>query len=313
MTTLTDRYVHAVTHQLSADQRADIAAELRATIEDTVAGRATGVSESDAERTAILALGNPARLADQYRGEARSLIGPRLYDSWVRVLRALLPIVPTIVAAVVLALEIFDDATVLEALGSALTAGLFSALQVAFWVTLGFAITERTGGGDVVLDSLGVGQDWDPDDLPAPVLRQESWGEGIFGIVFHLILIALVTVPGNPSVPIDGRSVGLFTDLALSLRWVVAAGLVISLLASIPVLVRGRWSWPSAIGNAVGSVTFAGPLIWLLATERLFDLAVNDWMGQWGRQSARLVLVVIVLISVWEVVDGFRNAAKARR
>lgn len=311
MSTLTDRYVHAVTAQLRPDQRADIAAELRATIEDTVAGRAAGVSDSDAERAAILELGNPTRLADEYRGSGRFLVGPRLYDSWLRVLKALLASIPPIIAVIVVIVETIDEATVLDALVSAIGAGLESALQIAFWVTIGFAIAERTGASDEALS--GTDGHWDPDELPAPSERQQSWGEGIFGIVFSVLLIALITVPNNPIASLDGRAVALFTDLAFSLRWVLAAGLVVSLLASIPVLVRGHWTWPSAIANAVGNVLFVGPLAWLVADQRLVDPLVTDGLGEWARANASLIAIAVVVAGLWDAVDGLRKAAVAQR
>ena len=199
MTSLTDRYVHAVTTQLPEDQRTDIGRELRATIEDTVVAAPAGTDPVQTERQVLLDLGHPTRLADSYRGQGRALIGPRLYPVWLRTLKALLTWVPLLAAALMVILGVLDGDTPVAILGGAVSALVWSALQVAFWVTLGFAIAERTGADSgAELDALGVDDldNWDPADLPEPEDRGHvSWGDAFFAVVGNAFLLALLLLP----------------------------------------------------------------------------------------------------------------------
>jgi hypothetical protein len=89
MSTLTDRYVWDVTRRLPASRRDDIERELRSTIAD--------MAEAADERTALVELGDPARLAAEYRSGGRALIGDDLYPEYVRQLRRWLTIVVPVI------------------------------------------------------------------------------------------------------------------------------------------------------------------------------------------------------------------------
>lgn len=318
MSSLTDRYVHAVTAQLPESQRADIAAELRGTIEDAVAARSEDVGEAEAERRALRELGHPTALADNYRGEGRSLIGPRLYPAWLRTLKALLLWVPALVGAINLAVGVLDEHTGPELVGDLVTSILWAAVMVAFWVTVGFAIAERTGSEEQTLEALGTHADWDPADLPEPQQRQVSWGDGILSVVLNAFILILLLLPGRLGGTVDTVSWGqIFTDTAYSLRWVLAVGMVASLLASVFVLARGRWTWTTALVNLAGSVLFIGPLVWLAARNNLYawDTLPVEWIGDGTlnvNEGLTLTVTIIVLlaIAVWETGDSFRKASR---
>lgn len=321
MTSLTDRYVHAVTTQLPESQREDIARELRASIEDAVAAD-PDPDAARAERQALQELGHPTLLADSYRGEARALIGPRLYPAWLRTLKALLAWVPLLAAGLVLALSALDGASPSEFLGEGVSALFWSAFQVIFWVTLGFAIAERTGAGR---DGVGVSgledpDDWDPADLPEPEDRQVSWGDAITGVVTNVFLLTLLLLPGRLGGEVDGVAWGqIFTDSAYSLRWLLAAGTAVSLLVSIVVLARRRWTWPTALVNLVGGLAFTVPVVWLAARDDLiaWDTLPLSWIRPDGaalqvNEELTLGATVAVLVAVllWETVDSFRKASR---
>lgn len=321
MSTLTDRYVHAVVQQLPADQRDDIARELRGTIEDTVAGRAVGVPVDDAERHALLELGHPARLADSYRGGGRYLIGPRLYPTWVRLLKVLLAIIPAVAGVLVLLIEATSGTGTAGALAAGISAAISAALQVVVWVTAGFALAEYFEGEDQLLDAvggagLGEAGEWDPADLPEVQERQVTWGEGIFMVVSNAVLLMLVLLPGGSNFfTLDGERISIFSELALSLRWVLAIGLLVSLVMSILVLVRGRWDPLTAILNTVGNLIFGVPVVWLLLTGELFHIELYDWADGWGDINVLVFALIVIAVLLWDSLDGlikaWRGSARA--
>lgn len=322
MTTLTDRYVHAVAAQLPDSQREDIARELRATIEDTVAAAPPGSDPAQAERQALLDLGHPVTLADSYRGEGRSLIGPRFYPAWLRTLRTLLWVVPPMAAVLLLVIEALDGGSALDVVGGALSAAFWAAVQVTFWVTVGFVIAERTGAEVEGLDTLTLGStsDWAPEDLPEPRHRQVSWGDAIGSVVSNALLLVLLVLPGRIGGRVEGLEWGqIFTDSAYSLRWVLAAGVAVSLVASVYVLARGLWTWPTALVNLLGGLLFTVPVVWLASRNDLvaWDTLPLGWIGDGDLRvneglTLSVTVAVLVVIVVWETVDSFRKAARSR-
>lgn len=319
MTTLTDRYIHAVTSRLPEGQREDIALELRGTIEDTVAGRPEP-DPAEAERQALLELGHPTVLADEYRGTGKSLIGPAYYPAWLRTIKTLLIFVPAIVATIMAVVGLLDGDNPGGIVGEVITSTMWATMMVLFWVTLGFAIAERTGDATLVGvldDSRG---EWDPERLPEPQKRQVSWGDSILQIILNVFLLVVLLLPVRLGGSIDGTSWGqIFTDSAYGLRWVLAIGVAASLLATIVVMVRARWNWPAAIINTAGNALFVLPVIWLASQNNLYawDTLPLDWIdsdsnGLAVNESATLwtTVIVVVAIAAWDTVDGLWKASR---
>lgn len=315
---LTDRYVHAVTSRLPAGQREDIARELRGTIEDTVTA-SPEPDPTEAERQALRELGHPAALANEYRGAGQFLIGPAYYPAWLHTVKTLLVFVPAVVAGIMLLVGLLDSDPPGNVVGEAIASAFWATSMVLFWVTLGFAIAERTGD-QTLLDALDDGRgEWDPEELPEPAPRQVSWGDSIFSVILNAFLVVVLLLPLRLGGAIDGFEWGqIFTDAAYDLRWVLAIGAVLSLLASVSVMARGRWTWPTAIVNLVGGVLFVGPIVWLAARNDLY--AWETLPVEWVRDGSELVVneqatlittVVVVLgILLWETIDSFRKAAR---
>ncbi|MFD0451587.1 hypothetical protein ACFQZK_12695 [Rhodococcus aetherivorans] len=91
---LVDRYLHAVLVHLPRSRRDDVAAELRRRIDDAAADRDV--------REVLAGLGSPEDLARTYRGAPRHLIGPRLYDTYLRVLWPVVGVVAAVLGGLTL-------------------------------------------------------------------------------------------------------------------------------------------------------------------------------------------------------------------
>lgn len=320
MSSLTDRYVHAVTEQLPPGQRDDIERELRGTIEDSITGAGPVDDRREAERRTLLDLGPPSLLADGYRGGGRYLIGPRLYDQWLRTVKALLSFVPAIAAVVVLAIGVVEGDTIVEVIAGALSAAFSAALQVLFWVTLGFTVAERTGADVGLPTGVADEEAWDPDDLPEPRRRQVTWGDAIVTLVLNAVMLVLLLGPWRIGGSIEGYQLSpVFTDTAYSLRWVLAVGVAVSLVSSIVVLARGRWTWPAATANAVGNLVFLAPILWLAARDELFDWAtLPSWLSLEDGRTLRVnepvtlwgTVALVAAVVVWDIVDGLWKASR---
>ena len=147
---LIEVYIQEVTRRLPEKSREDIALELRSTIEDMLPD---DYNEEDV-KLVLEKLGNPASLASGYQDQPMYLIGPRYFDVYITLLKMILPIAGVIALISMVATYILDYSgeeaiinVVLAIIGEGIGTLLDVGLQVFFWLTLVFAIMERTDKG----------------------------------------------------------------------------------------------------------------------------------------------------------------------
>ncbi|MBE1490170.1 permease prefix domain 1-containing protein [Plantactinospora soyae] len=316
MNTLTDRYLAATLPSVPAARREEIAAELRGSIEDMIEDRTgNGQDPVTAEREVLTELGNPERLAARYADRRLQLIGPAYYLIWRRLLRLLLSLVPAIVGTVDAVSSAADGSVgVGGAIGSGIGTAIEVAVHVAFWLTLTFAILERT----TPVQGLA---DWNVDELPnAPVDREISLAGTATAVAWLLFAIAYLPLQHFRSwvETADGTNIPII-DPALWTSWlpVLIAALVASVVFEIVKYRVGRWTWP-LIGVNVGlHLAFAVPAAWLILSDRLFNPAFVQHF-EWFREGdnlgtvATVSTVVMAVIVIWDVIDGVRSMGQQR-
>ncbi|MGR6318563.1 permease prefix domain 1-containing protein [Micromonospora soli] len=311
MSSLTDRYLAATLRAVPEPRRAEIATELRASIEDMIDDRTGAGQDADtAEREVLTELGNPDQLAAGYTDRRLQLIGPRYFLVWWRLLRMLLTFVPAIVGVTTGVIKATVGGEPGAAIGAGVAAALQTAVQTAFWITLLFAVAERLDG------SLKL-PEWTVDQLPeAPRERQVTLVDSCASMAFLVVAIAFLPWQHfQPWMSGDGSRLPMI-DPALWSFWLPA--LIVVLVASMGLEVAkyraGRWTWPLVAGNALLDLAFAVPVAWLLLTDRLLNPALVDrfgWLREGGAQdAARLAVAVTAALVVWDVID---SAVKTRR
>ena len=314
--TLTDRYVAAVLRSVPQPRREEIATELRASIEDMVEGRTdAGADVAAAEREVLTEMGDPAALAARYADRRLQLIGPTYYLAWERLLKLLLSFVPATVGVLVGLVAAVDEDNVGGAIGEGISTAITVAVQIAFWVTLVFAILERT---NTRLDLPG----WNVDDLPeGPVDRQITLADTAAGIGLLALFAAYLPLQHFRSfVPSDGDRNLPVLDPALWSFWLpfLIAVLVANIGLEVAKYRAGRWTWPLVGVNALLGLAFAAPVVWLMSTDRLLNpdlVARFDWLGESGNLDivAKLVVTGAILVTVWDVIDSGIKAYRADR
>jgi hypothetical protein len=314
MSTLTDRYVHATLRALPENRRGDLGEELRGTITDMVDARVdAGQSPGVAERDAVLELGDPALLAARYSGARLHLIGPELFLVWKRLLIQLLMWVPALIAAITVGVDVLDGGKeVGEVIVSAGGAAVTTAIQIAFWLTLLFAILDRVGTGITM-------PCWTPDQLPdEPIEREYPLSEAAAAIAFNVIIGGLlvlqhfrswVTGPGGDDLPL------LHPDLWGSWLPVLLALILVSIGLELWKH-RSGWSLGAGATTVVTSVAFAVPIAWLATQERLLNPAFLDAveLGQTGRENlATAIAAGAVLVALWEIGEAVVKGVTRRQ
>lgn len=155
----TDRYLSAVLKGIPVDQRSAVDAELQHVIDTSVSERmAQGEDPETAEKMVLRGLGDPMRVSATYSGRSLSLIGPTFYPDYIRLLRLLVSIVVPIVTVVVGFTTALSGESLWSVVLAAVGSGFMVAIQIAFWVTLVFAVLDRR-----TTDSSGVTSKWDLD------------------------------------------------------------------------------------------------------------------------------------------------------
>ena len=313
MTTLTDRYVWAATRSVPDSQRTDLERELRERIGDaTDALVETGRAPGDAERMALVELGDPAALAASSVDRPLQLIGPRYYLTWWRLLKLLYSVVlPIAVAAVVLA-QLLSGADVGDVIGNAIAVALSLAVHLGFWTTLAFAVLERSPG-------KGADLAWTPDLLPQlPELSRPGRRSELIGSLVFLGIFAAVIVWQQFGLPwVDALEAIPLLDPDLWTFWIpyFLVLIVLEMLFAIAISAWG-WNWWLAAANLVLNVAFTVPAVWLFTTGRLINPEALEAMGwPWGDAGeviVPLIVVVVVGVAMWDVIDGVIKTVRAR-
>ena len=271
---------------------------------------------AEAERQALEALGDPRRVADEAAGP-RWLVGPRVYPDYLRVLRLVAVIALPIIAAAVAIASGLAGQNPVEVVFSALAAVASAAVQIAFWVTIAFVVVERSGA-----QPSSTRHAWTIEDLPAPARVTVSLGDTITGIVLSVLLIGVVLWPWQYEVTAGAGSVPVLSGLP-AVTAVLVGTLVAGIVLDVVLYLVGRWTILAAVVNTLLDVTFAGIVIWLVATDQLFDPAFLAALGQTPTLDPAQADAVIAagtgvawivgVICAADIVTGWVKAVRARR
>jgi hypothetical protein len=306
--TLTDRYVLAVLRGVPGRQRPDLERELRASIADAIDDRLRdGAGAGSAEAQVLDELGDPARLAARYTDRPLHLIGPELYLDYVRVLKALLSAVLPVLFVAAGIVRFLDGAPIGRVVADAVVAVLVAAMHIAFWVTAVFAVVGRS-------PSLRekVRTKWDVSALP-------TYRIDLIGLIGGAVVTALLAC-----LLVLSQTVGPLTDAAGEPIGVIAPALwesgalylgIFFAAARIGFDLLGLyvgWGMPQAVANAVLTVLFLVPVIWLTTGGLLLNDAFFAALG-WPRAVISNVLVIaLALMGLADTAEGFRRALRRR-
>ena len=313
MTTLTDRYVWAVTRLLSEEQRAEIDLELRSSIGDMIEARAETRADGDGgddEAAVLLELGDPSRLAAGYIERPRYLIGPEAFPDYLRVLKLIAVVaIPALAFLAALSASLEEDAGPGGIAAAVVSAAVTAAVHVGFWVTLVYA----------VLGQLKRDAPWTLDSLPdAPPPRHLTLADTVLDLgVVILAIGALFWDRGGRLTDDDGQGVPLL-DPSLWDGWMygiiglLIAGGVIAVLAHQ----AGRWTARSAAANVGVNAVLLAAVGWLAADDRFLNdrflevMADRADLGETPHVNPWLVVLLVGAVLVWDSVD---SVVRARR
>ena len=309
MTSLVDRYVYTALRRVPEQQRADIDRELRASIEDAVEARVeAGEAPDEAVENTLTDLGDPDKLADSYANRPNYLIGPELFGVWRRLMTMLFTTVLPLVVAISVVLQLVDDPDIGKVIGDAIGTILAVGVHLAFWTTAVFAIVERTGYGKAELRTT-----WTLKDLPRYEPRAMTRMQLAAFLVWPVILIAALVLQQFT-----------FTDVPVldPANWTFWWPYFIVIIAlrglwGVWVYRLGRWTRSSAVANTLLVLAGSVPMIWLLATDHVFNPAFAELadagLGEGKQWITVIAIAVVALQTLWDVVDTVIRVERSRR
>lgn len=326
---LIDIYIQEVTRRLPEKNREDIALELRSTIEDMLPENYTEVEVKEV----LSKLGNPVTLASGYLDRPMHLIGPVYFDAYVTLLKMILPIMAVIVLVIVSIENILSfngkEAVIgilLDIMGEGIWGVINAAIQTFFWITLVFAVLERT---DISKESVSLNtgfKKWTPDDLKEiPVIskKRKIPNVEIFG---SIVMIAIFTAVYFNAVHLVGVYENVqgelrfitpvFNQEVLQSYWlIVVVAIVVEMFLVFYKFMVGQWTKKVAILNLIRNLVSTIVCIIIFTNTQLinedfinyFEELFNITMNVKGAFMAGIILLFVVF-AVIDVLQGFRKA-----
>jgi hypothetical protein len=330
VTNLVDRYVDEATSRVGASTRDEVRRDIHGMVDELVEARMAQGEPPDAATEQVLnELGNPQRLARQYDGEHRYLVGPRHYDDYVRLLMAICWSVLPLIAIVIFGANMLEgDGTIGGLVGGAIVDALWTTfivgVQIAFWVTVAFVVMERTEGG-ATAEVASDRDEWTVVDLP-PVVpkRQISMADALVGLGFTVFIGAILVLlyrngismylGDEASASIDGFVPFFNPEIPASVAWLVLGLLVADALLDVTKYAVGYWT------RFVSFTQVALNVVWIvvgLLVLRAWDLVnpgirgsvdeglADFFLADWFEQAVLAVVLVTAAIAIWEAVRGY--------
>ncbi|WP_200411588.1 HAAS signaling domain-containing protein [Virgibacillus salexigens] len=331
-----DRYIYAVTQRLSQSQREDISQELRGLITDMLEERMEGLqaSENDVEQV-LSELGDPKKLAQQYQGTKKYIIGPELYDPFIMVMKVVLI---SIVAAmsIIFAIQIIiNPVNILDYFIDYIVSFVTTIPMAIGWVTFGFVFLEyfqNVDGKDLNLE-----KDWSPSDLPQlpDPKRQIKRHEPLTSIVFFIILMAMAVFSSNYfgiwafnngelSTVVPFLNEATYNGYMLLILLILSLGVI----KEIAKLVNGKWTnrlflftmFIDVITVIVVMVMVSGPDFWnplfmqeLVQADMLTEGSDNyQTIENIWESTTLLTLLLLIGGLVWNIIASWVKVRKGK-
>ncbi len=331
---LIDIYVSEIGRQLPRKNRADIEAEIRSVLEDMLEERSRMRGKPVDDELVIEVLkeyGKPEKVAAPYQGE-RYLIGPRLYPTYIKVIRIVLPIL-TVLALIGLGVSLsqhsFTAGSFLEAVLQAFAGLITSLISALGSITLVFAILQWTLPD---FKEKTEEKEWDPASLrkvsqPDRVRIGERFADILFDFAAVVLLNFyphLVAVYNNTNG--TWSSFPIFTDVFFScfVPWLTLVW-SLDIIINILVLRMGSWKTITRLCNIAVRAGAITVLAFLLATPGLLTITAESitasssmgastaaLLATLARQGFNSILVIVMIVEGIEIVKHLYRMVAGR-
>jgi len=330
--TLIDAYIHEVTKRISKDKRDKTRLELKSTIEDMLS---EDYSES-AIKEVLKKLGNPVEVAASYQKTPRFIIGPEVFDTYIRTIKLVIPwaILLTIIVQMIESIVLYNgEGALLTAIIKTISITISHIISVIiyalFWITVAFIVIERSEGKNVRMPLIK--KEWTPDNLAkVKMIPKEKTislndnilsflGIAIFSFAYfnanHLLGIYTSHNKGGLKfvMPIFNQ------DVLLSFAPIVLCCIILIVALTLWKLKAGQWTMLIAVTNALLQCT--GVIVFILMAihpDLIHSPAVPYIAAITGTTSAKILfaidrilfvsIAIAIIANAFDIYNGFKKA-----
>jgi hypothetical protein len=296
---------------LKEEVREDLTSQLLDMVEDET-------DHEDAIKIVLEKMGSPKVLADNYLNRQKSLIGPRYYETYTKILKIVL-FALTLAFSITFAIKLFftEFTSLWIFLKFPLT--LFNAAIMGFaYVTLIFIIIERN---EVKIDDVELNHDsWTIQDLPQESVELPSHRfENFFEIGFVSILMFIINVQPN-LIGIYSAStnqgttswtiIPILNELTRpSWIWLVNVWLVLMLMSGIIKAIYQLGEKKRLLYSSLFDALSLSIFVFIALTQKVFvsDIAGliapgNQTFALMIERGTYAILAIIIISSLYEIV-----------
>ncbi len=262
------------------------------------------------------------------------LIGPRYFDVYLSLLKMILPIA-AVIAVISMFAEYFigfdEGEAIINVVLTSIGEGIWSIIEVGihvfFWLTVVFAIIERTDKGKDPQPLSASLKKWTPDDLNnityIPKKKAITKLE-VFGYLMWTAFWATLYFYANHLLGVyEGGGNGLkfvipaFNQDILLHYWpIVIVVIALEIGLALYKLLKGQWTKKMAIFNTIVELFATVVFIVLLSNPNLMNEEFISYMSHLFTTSTKQfeiwivggVIIIFVVYAAISIFDGFRKA-----
>ena len=317
---LQERYIAAGLKHIPPTEKDGVEKAMRRIIAERLQER--GNASEETEREVLRGLGSPRILAEKQLREPPHLIGPELYGTYMLIVKIVMTVavIGTLIGNTVD--FIVNGETILRYIAQSFAAAIGVAIGTFGWVTLVFAIMERTAKQKILTE---IQEDWSLADLPEKEVPQKPFNKVgvIIGIIFTVLFIILVnqysqllgfyyTLDGSIQEMIPMLNQEVFRSYLPYINGM----LVLQLLFSASKLVFRKWTYPVATANLILNV-LSFVLLWFILQDTAIlnpELVTKIGEATDGQRvlntAFNSIKAVFLFIFLLDSFEGFRDAYK---
>lgn len=317
---LQERYIAAGLKHIPPTEKDGVEKAMRRIIAERLQER--GNASEETEREVLRGLGSPRILAEKQLREPPHLIGPELYGTYFLIVKIVMivAVIGTLIGNTVD--FIVNDVELLRYFAISFATAISAAIGAFGWVTLVFAIMEKTAKQKILTE---IQEDWSLADLPEKEKPQKPFSRVgvIIGIIFTVLFIILVnqysqllgfyyTLDGSiqEMIPV------LNQEVFRSYLPYINAMLVLQLLFSASKLVFRKWTYPIATANLILNILSFLLLWYILQDTAILNPELVTKIGE-ATDGQRVlntafnsIKAVFLFIFLLDSFEGFHDAYK---
>ncbi|MDB6353375.1 hypothetical protein PH235_07355 [Trichococcus sp. K1Tr] len=316
---LQERYIAAGLKHIPPAEKDGVEKAMRRIIAERLQER--GDASEETEREVLRGLGSPRILAEKQLKEPPHLIGPELYGTYFLIVKIVMIVAVTGTLIGNTIDFIVNGETILRYIAQSFAAAIGVAIGAFGWVTLVFAIMEKTAKQKILTE---IQEDWSLADLPEKEAPQKPFSRVgvIIGIIFTVLFIILVnqyTHLVGFYYTMDGSREMiqmLNQEVFRSYLPYINGMLVLQLLFSASKLVFRKWTYPVATANLILNV-LSFVLLWFILQDaailnpELVAKIAEATDGQRVLNTAfNSIKAVFLFIFLLDSFEGFHDAYK---